>query len=250
MATRNQVMVSVKGSSNNKEYMTIHNTVKKKNTSSGCQFPEFSVNSNKIGEENSSLKFEFYEIKKQNQKIIGELDTTLIGLFNNNGKKFSVYRNNLVVGKLRVVLTKDDHNNFLNYISDGFCLKLIIGMDFCEDSRFITFEKDESNLRKNLALCSEAVMRMAKLLKHFDEDDRTVCLGFGARLPPAHTVVSHCFAMNNNYFDPLIPNLSDFDRVMRETHERVKRHGPKVISETINFAIEVASAFKEKGEHK
>lgn len=28
--------------------------------------------------------------------------------------------------------------------------------------------------------------------------------GFGAKLPPFYNIVSHCFAINGNYFNPMI----------------------------------------------
>ena len=210
IATRNQLMVSIKASSNNKEYMMIHNTPKRKNTANGCVFPEFSVNSNKIGEDNSTLKFEFYEIKKSVQKILGELEISLIGLYNNNNKKISIFRNNLVVGKLRATLTKDDHNNFLNYISDGYCLKLIVGVDYCVKTRQTEYDNYDTHTRKIMNLYKKALMDIGGLLKYYDDDPRTVALGFGAKLPPEYNVVSHCFALNGDYFHPEVDSLEQY----------------------------------------
>lgn len=209
IATRNFVYISIKGSSNNKEYFMIHNTPKRKNTAKGCTFPEFSVNSNKIGEDSSNIKFEFYEIRKGLPKLLGELEISLIGLYNNNNKKVSIYRNTFVVGKLKASLKKDDHNNFLNYIYDGFCLKLVVAVDFCAKHRVNDFEGKESDLRNQqlLETYKKALLDIGSLLKYYDDDYRTVGLGFGARLPPYFNVVSHSFALNGNYFIPTMQTL-------------------------------------------
>jgi hypothetical protein len=242
MATRNQIMISIKGSSNNKEYFMIHNTPRRKNTAKGCVFPEFSVNSNKIGEESSNLKFEFYEIKKSVPKLVGELEISLISLYNYNNKKISIYRNAFVVGKLRPTLTRDDNNNFLNYISDGYYLKLIISVDFCSRSKQST--SGDLSSPEVLGLYKRAIMEVGTLLKYYDSDSRTVALGFGAKLKPYLNVVSHCFALNGNYFHPEIESLEKVCEAIDSTLGDVELHGPKIISESIRYASDIARSFK------
>ena len=244
MATRNQVMISIKGSSNNKEYFMIHNTPRRKNTTKGCVFPEFSVNSNKLGEDSSNLKFEFYEIKKTVPKLLGELEISLIGLYNNNNKKISIFRNAFVVGKLRAILTKDDHNNFLNYIHDGYCLKTIVAVDFCAQGRQAQFD-DDLRSPDTLALYKKALLDIGTLLKYYDDDFRTVGLGFGANLPPYFNVVSHCFALNGNYFHPEVGSLELLEKAIENTLSQVQLHGPKIISDVIKYASELATHFKK-----
>lgn len=247
MTTRNHIIISIKGSSNNKEYFMIHTTPKRKNTSKGCVFPEFSVNSNKIGEESSNIKFEFYEIKKQNPKLIGEVEISLMGLHNNSNTKISIFRNAFVVGKLRASLRKDDNNNFLNYIYDGFSIKLVCAVDFCAKARGMVYNDPHGDLSSNKTLISykEALMEVGTLLKYYDDDARTVALGFGAKLKPYFNVVSHCFALNGNYFEPAMHDLTDIAAEIGSALGQVELHGPKIISEVIKYSLEIAAHFKQ-----
>ena len=46
-----------------------------------CEFEPFRLNSNKIANESANLKFEFFEQRKDSLKLIGELDISLLGEF-------------------------------------------------------------------------------------------------------------------------------------------------------------------------
>jgi hypothetical protein len=128
--TRNYIRFSISGSINSKEYFKIHDSAKRKNTPSGCVFSKFSVNSNKLANKSSNLKFEFFEVKKNASKQIGELEISLVGLLNSSNKKINVYKDNLIVGKLKVIeKIKENKNTFLNYIYEGFSLKIIYAVD-------------------------------------------------------------------------------------------------------------------------
>jgi hypothetical protein len=248
MQTRNNIMITLKGSSNNKEYFWLHDTPKKKNTSKGCSFPEFSINSNKIADESSNIKFEFYEIKKNLPKLLGELEISLISLYNNNGTKISIFRNTFVVGKLRATLRKDDNNNFLNYIYDGYSLKVIVAIDYCAKPRMTGFGDGQGDLSSNKTVIAykQALLEVGELLKCYDDDPRTVVLGFGAKLEPYYNVVSHCFALNGDYFNPEQENLAKIPDSIINTLSSVQLHGPKIISEVIKYSMDIASFFKEK----
>lgn len=248
MQTRNNIMITLKGSSNNKEYFWLYDTPKKKNTSKGCVFPEFSINSNKIGDESSSIKFEFYEIKKNIPKLLGELEISLISLYNNNNGKISIFRNTFVVGKLRATLRKDDNNNFLNYIYDGYSLKLIVAIDYCAKPKTTGLRDGDGDLSSNKTIIAykQALLEVGELLKCYDDDPRTVALGFGAKLEPYFNVVSHCFALNGDYFKPEQPELQILPDSMIDALGAVQLHGPKIISEVIKYSMDIAAFFKEK----
>jgi hypothetical protein len=95
-----------------------------------CEFERFRLNSNQIANESANLKFEFWEKRKNSSKLIGELDISLLGLFNSKSRKISIYRNNLVVGKLKILeLKKDKNNTFFSYIYGDFCIKYMLALD-------------------------------------------------------------------------------------------------------------------------
>jgi len=52
-------------------------------------------------------------------------------MLENSKQAISFHRNNIVIGKLRIVeLIRDKQDTFLNYIYPGFCLKTIMAVDF------------------------------------------------------------------------------------------------------------------------
>lgn len=76
------------------------------------------------------MKFEFFEVKKNSSKLLGELEISLVGLYNGSNKKINIYKNNLIVGKLKIIeKIREKKNTFLNYIYEGYCLKIITAID-------------------------------------------------------------------------------------------------------------------------
>jgi len=55
----------------------------------------------------------------------------------------------------------------------------------------------------------QALKSIGGILQHYDSDKRIPLFGFGAKLPPHHNVVSHCFSLNNNFFDPEVDGLTE-----------------------------------------
>ena len=47
------------------------------------------------------------------------------------------------------------------------------------------------------------------ILQYYDNDNKYPVYGFGAKLPPYHNIVSHCFALNGNFFDPEVAGLEE-----------------------------------------
>lgn len=139
----------------------------------------------------------------------------------------------MAMGKLRVIeLTKDKQETFLNYIYPGFCLKTVLAVDFSMTKA----KKQDSAIVQEYG---EALSTVGRLLNYYDDDEEAVSLGFGAKLPPYHNVVSHCFAMNMNYFSPTM-TIPESEARYKENLSKVKLHGPVIISEVIKFGADLA----------
>ena len=242
--TRNFIKFSISGSTNNKEYFKIHDSPKVKNTQKGCVFPKFSVNSNKIADESSNMKFEFFEVRKNANKLLGELEISLVGLYNASNKKINIYKNNLIVGKLKIIESiKEKKNTFLNYIYEGYCLKTITAIDMTrKTNKFFKVGRNRVDFKKEY---SSAIMNIGKLLHYYDDDLRHVILGFGAKLPPLYNVVSHNFAINNNYFIPCVEGLEKMVDYYHKMEAKVEKSGPVLFSEILSYSMELARHFKE-----
>ena len=61
--------------------------------------------------------------------------------------------------------------------------------------------------------------------------------GFGAKLPPSRTRVSHCFSLKGDYFNPLVSGVEDVLQAYTEVLEGVIVHGPTRFSELLRIAI-------------
>jgi len=55
--------------------------------------------------------------------------------------------------------------------------------------------------------------------------------GFGAQLPPYYRSVSQCFALNGNYFNPIVVGgVEEIIKLYIENLEKNKLHGPTKFS--------------------
>ena len=66
--------------------------------------------------------------------------------------------------------------------------------------------------------------------------------GFGAKLRPYYKSVSQCFALNGNYFNPIVEGgVEEIMRLYKDNLKKVKMHGPTKLSEILDLAIKYAS---------
>ena len=114
-------------------------------------------------------------------------------------------------------------------------------------------EQEEEHHRENEYL--QALKIVGGILQHYDSDKKIPLLGFGAKLPPHHNVVSHCFSMNGDFFDPEVNGLEEviesnllnkpkksltFFLAYKEAVHSFKFHGPTMFSEIFRMACEYA----------
>jgi hypothetical protein len=65
-------------------------------------------------------------------------------------------------------------------------------------------------------------------------------IGFGAKLPPSHTITSHCFACTGDYFNPEVIGTSGVLEAYRNALGTVSLHGPTRFSEFLKLAKQYA----------
>ena len=79
------------------------------------------------------------------------------------------------------------------------------------------------------------------MLQYFDYYNRLALYGFGAKLPPYYRTVGQCFALNGDYYHPLITGgVEEIIRHYKETLKKIQPHGPTIISQVIDMAIQFA----------
>lgn len=64
------------------------------------------------------------------------MEITLEALLNSHQKSIDITRNTLRIGRLKVIeVNREKKNTFLNYIFEGFCLKVVNAIDFTKNDR-------------------------------------------------------------------------------------------------------------------
>jgi hypothetical protein len=77
----------------------------------------------------------------------------------------------------------------------------------------------------------ESIEKIINILQSFDHDNKIPFYGFGARLKPYYNTVSHCFAMNGDYFNPNIcGGIPEIVNTYKKCVKDVKLHGPTALA--------------------
>jgi hypothetical protein len=162
--------------------------------------------SNKIPDEKSPLKFELIEKRDEKNHYIGEAETFFGSIINQTGKMIKIMKNGYVLGSFKIlVCRKEVKHSFLNYVYGGTEIALMMAIDFTksnEEHNYHSKDKDQ-----NLYL--QAIRNIGEILRYYDTDNQIPAYGFGAKLPPLKNVISHCFSINGNFFDPEMNGLEE-----------------------------------------
>lgn len=132
-------------------------------------------------------------------------------------------------------------DSFLTYVVNGARLHLILGIDFT-NSNFRgsqPLHNDDDSLNPYIA----AIREIVGMLQYFDYYNQIALYGFGAALPPYLKCVGQCFALNGNYFHPLITGgVDEIIKHYKQALKEIKPHGPTKLSDMINMAFQFAQA--------
>jgi hypothetical protein len=89
-----------------------------------------------------------------------------------------------------------------------------------------------------------AMRKTLKFLDYYDSDGFIPFFGFGAKMPPFKTSVSHCFAVNGHIFSPEERGINNLMKAYTDCLKQISFHGPNALAPLINFIGKMA-AFKE-----
>ena len=96
----------------------------------------------------------------------------------------------------------------------------------------------------------QAIRGVGDILQYYDSDKRVPVFGFGAKMPPYFDVVSHCFALNGDIFDPEVKGIDKVVEVYRRACKEVVFHGPTVLSHLLRRVAAIASAREVVQDHQ
>jgi len=142
---------------------------------------------------------------------------------------------------------------FLDYVRGGLEVGIIVGIDFTRSNRSA---EDPSSLHYQYGPeandYEQAINAVFGVLEHYDPVGRFPCYGFGAKLPPTHTVCSHCFALSGDYFDPELDGHVGVVKAYKRCAQNVRFHGPTEVKDIIRLAADFAAPYADataKGEN-
>ncbi|EFC39893.1 predicted protein [Naegleria gruberi] len=147
-----------------------------------------------------------------------------------------------VTGKIQVktllIEPKEEEYTFIDYLSGGLEVSLIVSIDFTASNGNPT---DQSSLHfgGKFNEYEMAIKSITDILSYYDNDKLFPSFGFGAKLPTGD--ISHCFALNGN---PSNPNCVGVDGILQSYRlalNTVQLYGPTNFSPTIQTAIAYAS---------
>ncbi|CAE7302422.1 Cpne9 [Symbiodinium sp. KB8] len=137
------------------------------------------------------------------------------------------------------------HYTFLDYLRGGLELQLMVAVDFTRSNLGQTNPKSMHsvvNMDEETAY-STAIRALGEVMSVYDNDKCYPIYGFGAKIPPSHSVVSNCFALTGDFFQPEVEGvegmLKAYHRALRVCHF----HGPSYLSEVIKLAANMARPY-------
>lgn len=144
-----------------------------------------------------------------------------------------------------------EKHTFLEYVLGGCEISMIIGMDFTKSNGNPDLETSLHHLNSETPNeYISAILEVGRTLQYYDSDKKIPAYGFGAKLPPKFEVVSHCFALNRNFFNPDNNGIDEVIDQYKSIVKNVQLHGPTFFSEIIKTTSQYASSTQVSQSHQ
>lgn len=156
-----------------------------------------------------------------------------------------------VVGQLVIQdMILDRSYTFLDYVRGGLELRMMLGIDFTRSNMDVMNPDSlHSQCEKGLATAYEdAICSLGQVLRSYDTSNEYYVYGFGAKIPPSHTVCSNCFALTGDFLFPKVKGLDGILQAYRRALNVVQLHGPSDCAEVLNLAGRFAKKFVQEPE--
>lgn len=191
----------------------------------------------------NAVKIEVYKLDN-GLKLIGACEMNLIKLEEKTfeyilGKSNKSSEIKLIIHECTI---KDRHT-FLEYIRGGCEISMMVAIDFTKSNGDPTLESSLHYLdseKPNEYI--QAIRSVGEILQYYDSDKKIPVYGFGAKIPPSFSLVSHCFAINKDIFDPELEGIDEVIAAYEDVIPKIQLYGPTHFSEVIHTSVEYASA--------
>lgn len=92
---------------------------------------------------------------------------------------------------------------------------------------------------------ASAIRCLGEVMSVYATDNSYPIYGFGAKIPPTHSVVSNCFALTGDFFQPQVDGvegmLKAYHRALRVCH----LHGPSYLADVIKLAADMSRPYMQ-----
>ncbi|WOL12610.1 protein BONZAI 2-like isoform X1 [Canna indica] len=174
------------------------------------------------------------ELEKLHQSQNGE--NLLLPAVSDNDNQDKVLKSQIFVERFHQRQSK----TFLDYISDGCELNLMVAIDFTAsngnprlpDSLHYIDPSGRPNAYQR------AILDAGEVLQHYNEYRRFPAWGFGAR--PIDGPVSHCFNLNGSTYQPEVEGIQGIMSAYISALRNVSLAGPTLFGHVINAAALIA----------
>lgn len=200
------------------------------------------------------LRVECFDWNKHSKhSLIGYFDTTLDELVKSEGKYFDLQhpkkKKKKSAGRIYIQQCRlMEEYTFLDYISGGCEMKLLVAIDFTASNGEHTTPGSlhyigNPNVPNSYV---RAIKLVGDILCTYDSTKKIPVFGFGAKLPNGK--VSHCFYLNGSPNNPEVDGVDGILKAYYHTLQTVKLFGPTNFAEIINLSTEIALTRSGGGE--
>lgn len=188
------------------------------------------------------MKIEFYDM---NFKVFAYIKTSINEIITKKPVEIFCFKSNKSVGYANIRVIIEPLKNFVDYLSDGMQINLVVGIDFTASNNS---PSDPNSLHycnsKEPNFYERAISSCGNILSYYDYDKIFPVFGFGAQMIGSNTV-QHCFNLN---FD-VNPNIIGIENVLATYKNNVYQlnfSGPTYFTPLIRNVINVVKFNMDK----
>lgn len=136
--------------------------------------------------------------------------------------------------------------SFLDYIRGGLELRLMVAIDFTR-SNVGPHHPDSFHYMSGdrPSAYATAIRSVGDIMRSYSNTDKFTAFGFGAKIPPSHTICSNCFALTGDFFDAEVTGVEGVIRAYQRALHVARLHGPTRLSEVCRMGANYSAPYAE-----
>eukprot|EP00930_Biecheleria_cincta_P034173 TRINITY_DN23632_c0_g1_i1.p1 TRINITY_DN23632_c0_g1~~TRINITY_DN23632_c0_g1_i1.p1 ORF type:complete len:1172 (+),score=217.27 TRINITY_DN23632_c0_g1_i1:111-3626(+) len=137
--------------------------------------------------------------------------------------------------------------SFLDYIRGGLELRMNVAIDFTRSNLGQNNPASFHSMvhKEEDTAYATAIRALGEVIMTYDSDGMYPVYGFGAKIPPSHSVCSNCFALTGDFFQPEVEGVEGILKAYRRALAVCHLHGPTYLSEVIRLCANLARPYMQ-----